>query len=222
MSALVANARPLLAQACRNRAAALRPSRARLAFPMVRAYKGEGEQEENKELTHQKRPETSVYRPDTGVMRLGNIFNEMQREMDLLTRSFFNDDFMMMPFRSPGAMRDITRQMDMPMRLATDVHEDDKAFVVKADVPGMSKEDIKIKLHEGSLLISGERKSEKKEGEGENAWVERSFGSFMRSFRLPPNVDPNAISAACKDGVLTVTIPKAEVEEPKAKEIPVE
>ena len=85
-----------------------------------------------------------------------------------------------------------------------------------------SKEDIKLKLHDGTLLISGERKEEKENKEGESSWVERSFGSFMRSFKLPENVDAEAITASCKDGVLTVTIPKTEVKKPEAKEIPVE
>jgi HSP20 family protein len=72
------------------------------------------------------------------------------------------------------------------------------------------------------LVISGERKEEKENKEGESSWMERSFGSFVRSFKLPPNVDPEGISASCKDGVLTVTLPKTEVKELEAKEIPVD
>jgi HSP20 family protein len=222
MAAIVVHARPLLAQACRARASGLRPTRARLVVPAIRAYTENGDkQEDKKELaTHKKQP-MGIYRPEMSISRLGSIFNDMQREMDALTKGFFDDDFLMQPFRS-SLMRDMPRPSTMAMRLATDIHEEGTAFVVKADVPGMSKEDIKLKLHDGTLLISGERKEEKENKEGESAWVERSFGSFMRSFKLPPNVDAEGITAACKDGVLTVTIPKTEVKEPEAKEIPVE
>jgi HSP20 family molecular chaperone IbpA len=77
-----------------------------------------------------------MYRPETSITRLGSIFNEMQREMDVLTKGFFDDDFLMQPFRSP-ILPEMPRPGSMAMRLATDIHEEDKAFVVKADVPGM-------------------------------------------------------------------------------------
>lgn len=88
-----------------------------------------------------------------------------------------------------------------------------------------SKEDVKIKVLDGTLTISGERKEEKKEGEtaeGKAARIERSYGSFVRSFSLPANVDAAGIKATAKDGVLTVVVPKVEVQEPQAQEIAIE
>ncbi|KAF6254589.1 HSP20-like chaperone [Scenedesmus sp. NREL 46B-D3] len=111
------------------------------------------------------------------------------------------------------------------LRLATDIEEDDKAFTIKADIPGMSKEDVKIKVLDNTLTISGERKEERQEGvtkEGKAARVERSYGSFVRSFSLPRNVDAGGIKASTKDGVLTVVIPKVEEPKPEAQEIAIE
>jgi HSP20 family protein len=91
--------------------------------------------------------------------------------------------------------------------------------------PHRSKEDVKIKVLDSTLTISGERKEEKKEGEtkdGKAARIERSYGSFVRSFSLPQNVDAGGIKASAKDGVLTVVIPKVEQQKPEAQEIAIE
>ena len=98
-----------------------------------------------------------------------------------------------------------------PMRV--DIREDENQIVIKADVPGMEQKDINVNIDNGQLTISGERKSETRD---ENAHrIERSYGRFSRSFSLPSAVDEGKISAAYKDGVLTVTLPKAESAKPK-------
>lgn len=154
--------------------------------------------------------------------------------MDALTRGFglWDDDFFTQPFRSPLLNSHSFRQAlnpataaDMPtMRLATDIAETDKEFVIKADVPGMSREDIKLQLMDSTLTIFGERKEEKKEeGRDKNPAVyERRYGRFVRSFSLPKNVNVEGIKASCKDGVLSVVLPKVEEEVPKPKEIAIE
>ena len=104
---------------------------------------------------------------------------------------------------------------------ALDVYEDEDNFVVKAELPGMKKEDIDVSLHDGTLSISGERKSEENL---ENAEVYRSecfFGRFQRTVALPSTVDAARISAQYKDGVLTVTLPKAEEAKPKQIDVQV-
>lgn len=98
---------------------------------------------------------------------------------------------------------------------AVDVYEDKENFMVKAELPGMKKEDISVTLHEGSLSISGERKSEEKVEKGEVYRSERFFGRFQRTVALPASVDAGKIKANYKDGVLTVTLPKAEEAKPK-------
>ena len=101
-----------------------------------------------------------------------------------------------------------------------DIKETDEDLEVVAEIPGMKKEDIKVSMHEGVLSISGEKKAEE-EKEGEN-WhrIERSFGSFQRSFYIPREVDESKISASYDDGVLSVKLPKRE--EARRKEIPIQ
>jgi len=96
-----------------------------------------------------------------------------------------------------------------------DLYEDKDHVVVRAELPGMKKEDIEISLHEGSLIISGERKTEFQEGEGETSRSERFFGRFQRALELPKPVDANNVTATYKDGILTVKLPKTEESKPK-------
>lgn len=96
-----------------------------------------------------------------------------------------------------------------------DVYEDKDHLIVKAELPGMRKEDIDISLHEGSLLICGERKEESQDDQADASRSERFFGRFQRSLELPKPVDPNKVSASYKDGILTVTLPKTEESKPK-------
>ena len=98
---------------------------------------------------------------------------------------------------------------------AVDIYEDKDSFVVKAELPGMKKEDIDVSLHDGSLSISGERKSEQKWEDAEVYRAERFFGRFQRTVTLPAAVNAAGINAQYKDGVLTVTLPKAEEAKPK-------
>ena len=102
-----------------------------------------------------------------------------------------------------------------------DISEKDDAFEVKADLPGVSREDVKLKITNNVLTLSGERKSEKQEGaEGESYHrFERTYGSFTRSFSLPVAVEEEQVSASFKDGVLTVTLPKSRKALPKEIEV---
>ena len=102
---------------------------------------------------------------------------------------------------------------------AIDIRENETGFVVVADLPGMTAEDVKISVKENVLMITGEKKQEEKTEESTYYRIERSYGSFERSFRLPSKIDTEKITAEYKNGVLTVTLPK--VEEVKPKEITV-
>ena len=94
---------------------------------------------------------------------------------------------------------------------AVDIYENDDAFVATADLPGLKKDDIDVALEDNVLTVSGERKFEAREGEGSFRRVERSYGTFRRSFALPRGVDSTKVEAKFKDGVLTLTLPKSEV-----------
>jgi len=100
---------------------------------------------------------------------------------------------------------------------ALDLYQDKDNVTAAVELPGMRKEDIEISLHDGMLSISGERKSETKKEEA--ARTERYFGKFRRSITLPAQVDSNKVTASYKDGILTVTLPKAEEAKPKQIQI---
>jgi HSP20 family protein len=98
---------------------------------------------------------------------------------------------------------------------AVDLYEDKDNLTVRAELPGMKKEDIDISLHEGVLTLSGERKAESQPQESEVYRAERFVGRFQRSLTLPRPVTADKVSAAYTDGVLTVTLPKTEESKPK-------
>ena len=98
---------------------------------------------------------------------------------------------------------------------AVDIFEDEHELVVKADLPDVKPEELDIRVENNILTIRGERKFEKKVDEKNYLRVERSYGSFSRSFALANTVNSEAIKADYKDGVLTLTIPKREEAKPK-------
>ncbi|MBU2644604.1 Hsp20/alpha crystallin family protein [bacterium] len=100
-----------------------------------------------------------------------------------------------------------------------DVIENEKEYIIKAEIPDVKKEDVKVTVESGNLTIKGERKQEKEEKNKKFHRVERHFGSFTRSFKLPDNVDDTKIDATFKDGMLNLKIPKAEKSKPKEVEI---
>ena len=100
---------------------------------------------------------------------------------------------------------------------ATDVADNENEIVVKAEVPGCKAEDIDISVHGNTLTISGEKKAEEEKKEKGYYHLERSYGSFRRELSLPNDVNPDKVEAACKNCVLTVTLPKSE----KAKAVKV-
>ena len=100
-------------------------------------------------------------------------------------------------------------------QVAVDIREEDDAFYVDAEVPGLAADDVKVDVEKNVLTLSGERKVEKEEGEGSYRRVERQYGSFTRSFTLPETVDTENIGADLKDGVLALRLPKKEAPTPR-------
>lgn len=135
----------------------------------------------------------------------------MQKEMDRL----FNGG--LMPFTRGEESMTITEWAP-----SVDIIEDDKEFVVKAELPEVKREDVKVTVDEHVLSIRGERKAEQEEKGRKYHRIERSYGSFERSFTLPETTDPDKISSEFKDGVLTVHLPKNPAAKRKAVEIKVQ
>jgi HSP20 family protein len=102
---------------------------------------------------------------------------------------------------------------------AVDVSETDGEYLVKAELPGMKKEDVKVSVMDGKLTLRGERRHQKEEKTEKLHRVERAYGSFMRSFTLPADVDDSKLAAEYSDGVLRIKLPKSAASKPKAKEI---
>lgn len=103
-----------------------------------------------------------------------------------------------------------------------DITEDDKEYLVKAELPELKKEDVKVTVENSELTISGERKFEKEEKNKKYHRIERSYGSFVRSFTLPESVNGEKVKAEFKDGLLTVHLPKDEKTKSKTVEVKVQ
>jgi len=146
-------------------------------------------------LTRWQRPELSTW---AGFGRLTDLRDEIDRL-----------------FEAPLAELARTSQLLSGWTPALDLYEDKDNLFVKMELPGMKREDIEVSLHEGSLSISGERKSEQKHEDAEVYRAERFFGRFQRTVALPTPVAADKVKAEYKDGILSITLPKTEEAKPK-------
>ena len=104
---------------------------------------------------------------------------------------------------------------------AVDIQETEKEYVVNADLPDVKKEDVKVEVDDGILIVEGERKQEKEETGKKFHRVERAYGKFVRRFALPTEIDAAKVQAEFKDGVLNVHLPKSAAAKPKTVEVKV-
>jgi HSP20 family protein len=118
-----------------------------------------------------------------------------------------------------GGGHDVVAGGDWSPRV--DIAETEKAFVITGEIPDVPKDAVKVTVDNGVLTIRGERKQEKEEKGKKFHKVERFFGTFVRSFSLPDNVDAGKIEASFKDGMLSLNIPKTEASKPKQIEVKV-
>lgn len=124
------------------------------------------------------------------------------------------------PGRMPAIPAELSKEMEWSP--ATDVSETPTEYLVKADLPGVPKDDVQILIENGMLTVKGERRMEHKLAEQKLHRSEVFYGTFERSFALPENVNPAQIKADYKDGVLNVHLPKMPVETPKPVKIAVQ
>jgi HSP20 family protein len=148
---------------------------------------------------------TRYQRLDPGWAGFGRLSN-LRDELDRL-------------FESPWTELARTSQLLGGWTPALDIHEDKDNFIVRAELPGMRREDIDVSLHDGALSVSGERRLEKKHEEAEVYRSERFFGKFQRTVTLPAPVAADKVKAQYQDGILTVTLPKTEEAKPKQTEV---
>ncbi len=133
--------------------------------------------------------------------------NSLQSEMNRLFDTVFE--------QPSGGSRNVMRRW-MP---AMDLVESGDHFVLRADLPGMSQEDVNIEFEDGTLTVSGERKAEHGDEKEGYHRVERSFGAFSRSLTLPQGVDADGVTASFDRGVLEIRVPKPEQRKPRRIEI---
>ncbi|MDH3581224.1 MAG: Hsp20/alpha crystallin family protein [Hyphomicrobiales bacterium] len=145
--------------------------------------------------------------------RFTDPFSAMRAEMDRMFDNFSVGRFPSLPSvlassASNGAMAP-----------SVDVRENDKQIVIEAELPGIEEKDVSVTVHDGLLTVKGEKKFEEKEETENYHMMERRYGSFMRSMRLPDTADDESISAKIDKGVLTVTVAKKPGTEPKERKI---
>lgn len=140
---------------------------------------------------------------------LANFEREFNRMLNSLGRSF-------------NTNRDVDEELENAVwSPLTDISETDDEYVMKMDLPGVKKDDVKISVHNGELIISGERKEEKEDKKTHHHRIERNYGKYYRSFTLPENIDQENIEAEFNDGSLKVKVPKTEEAKPKEIDVKV-
>jgi HSP20 family protein len=140
-------------------------------------------------------------------------FRELEDMSDRLNRVFSCP-----ALRTTGGKETLTVADWLP---TVDISETDDEYLIKAELPEVRKEDVKVTVEDGVLTLQGERRQEKEEKGKKFHRVERSYGSFVRSFTLPESVDENGVRAEYKDGVLSLHLHKTEKVKPKAIEVKV-
>jgi len=162
-------------------------------------------------IMEKKKQTTELARSETP--RTLSPFAEMERMME---------DFFRRPFSMFPAMWPKMGYSEAELSPAVDIFEQDDAVVVKAELPGMKKEDINVELSDGVLRITGEKKREEKVEKKDYYRLERSVGSFERRISLPSGIETEKTKAAFKDGVLEIRIPKTEEARKKERKIKIE
>jgi HSP20 family protein len=138
------------------------------------------------------------------------------REMDEIQNRLFNHLFKTPPVHNGGEQESLTVSEWTPL---VDITEDEKEYVIKAELPEIKKEEVKVTLENGILTITGQRKLEHEEKGKRYHRLERSYGSFVRTFTLPDDADSNKVNAEYRDGILRVRVAKSEHARPKRIEV---
>lgn len=138
-------------------------------------------------------------------------FRQLQTRMNRIFDEFTND----WPFAPTGPLGSARFEPSL------DMEENDERITIRAELPGLTEDDLDVRLTDGSLTLQGEKKQETREGEGEESYRESAYGFFRRQIPLPCEVQADAVDAHFANGVLKVTLPKSEEAKAKSKRIEV-
>lgn len=144
-------------------------------------------------------------------------WNPISEFEDLLDR--YNRQFGLTRSNGDREGKDLLRRSDWAP--AVDIKETPEAFLIEAELPGLNKDDVKVTVHDGVLSVQGERRKVDETSDEKQHRVERLYGSFLRRFTLPDNVDESSIQARFNDGVLSLSLKKVEPAQPRAIEVEV-
>ncbi|RMG68193.1 MAG: Hsp20/alpha crystallin family protein [Nitrospirae bacterium] len=162
-----------------------------------------------------KKKETSTEVTKVEPRRMLSPFEEMERWFDEIMRRPFS-------FFGPSWLPRIRMPEVEEISPSVDIYEEGDDVVVKAELPGMKKDDIDVTISEDTVTISGEKKREEKVEKKNYYRYERSFGSFTRSFRIPVDVQTDKAKASFKDGILEIRIPKTEEAKKKTRKLQIQ
>ena len=149
----------------------------------------------------------------TPAPRYVDPFSAMRAEMDRVFDSFLGPSFGRFPLLSRSKP-----EVAVP---SIDIRETESELVVEAELPGLDEKDVSVTLNEGVLTLQGEKKSEREEKKDDYHLMERSYGSFQRSFRVSDSIDADNVKATFDKGVLKVTMPKRAEAVKTQKRIPI-
>ena len=150
----------------------------------------------------------------TRPQRMENRLLDLRTEMDRLFDEFYGDEFSLRPlFEGVEGQGDFAPKMD--------IDETEKEITVSAELPGLKPKDVDISLDDNILTIRGEKRAEMEDKDKHSYHVERTYGSFARSVRLPGQVEAEKIEANLKDGLLKITLPKSQEAQEKSRKIPI-
>lgn len=144
-----------------------------------------------------------------------NPLRDLEELQDRVLRSFG----LGMSRRMPEGQQSLTTAEWAP---SVDISEDDHEYLIKAELPEVKKEDVKVTVENGILTLKGERKFEKEEKNKKFHRIERSYGTFVRTFSMPDDADPTKVTADFKEGLLQVRLAKSEEKKPKNIEVAVQ
>jgi HSP20 family protein len=170
-----------------------------------------------------RRSPASVYRSDASTLSPFSLMRRMAEDMDRMFDNFSLGRSAFGTLPTFGSNRDLWRGSSNLTDWAPEVEtfRRDNKLVVRADLPGLKKDDVNVEVDNGVLTISGERRDEREEERDDYYRSERSYGQFYRAIPLPEGIDDNQCDASFKDGVLEITFPVPKPEDRKAKRIPV-
>ena len=150
--------------------------------------------------------EVSKSNPATGA---GHPMSTLRNRWDTLFDDFFADFPRWPSLRRPLDIEPLRRLTGGDLMPSVDIKEQDDSYLISAELPGMEDKDVSVEVQDDLLTLRGEKRAEREEKDKSYHLTERSYGSFSRSFRLPPDADAGQASASFSKGVLSISVPKS-------------